>query len=214
MIFTAVADEVLTLYVFGSQDCVHCEAQKPFLQSLAEQHPKVTVRTFEVLRTAHHHDRFRAMALAHGVDAGSIPTIFAGGRAWVGDSTWIREQITRHVAFCLAQGCPDSEALVEASKPKAMVPPPPATAVVSIPLIGAVDLSLQPLLVSTSLIALVDGFNPCSLWVLTILLALVIHSRSRSRVLIVGLTFLAVTAAIYGLFVIAHDIVHSFWLEI
>ncbi len=66
----ARADEVLTLYVFTSQDCAHCEAQRPFLQSLAEHHLEVTMRTFEVLRTARHHDRFRTMALAHGVDGG------------------------------------------------------------------------------------------------------------------------------------------------
>jgi len=38
--------------------------------------------------------------------------------------------------------------------------------------------------------------------VLTILLALVIHSGSRARILAVGLTFLTVTAGIYGMFII------------
>ena len=36
---------------------------------------------------------------------------------------------------------------------------------------------------------------------LTILLALVIHSGSRKRIMLVGTTFLIVTAAIYGLFI-------------
>jgi hypothetical protein len=56
--------------------------------------------------------------------------------------------------------------------------------------------------VTTVLIAFVDGFNPCSLWVLTILLAIVLHARSRRKVLIVGGTFLLTTAAVYGLFIV------------
>jgi hypothetical protein len=73
--------------------------------------------------------------------------------------------------------------------------------VLVLPLIGAVNLGAHSLGFSTALIAFVDGFNPCSLWVLSILLALVIHSGSRKKILIVGLTFLLVTAAVYGLFI-------------
>jgi len=44
--------------------------------------------------------------------------------------------------------------------------------------------------------------NTCSLWVLSILLALVLHSGSRRRVLLVGAVFLLVTTALYGLYVV------------
>jgi len=47
----------------------------------------------------------------------------------------------------------------------------------------------------------VDGFNPCSLWVLSILMALTLHTGSRKKVLIIGLVFITVTAAIYVLFI-------------
>jgi len=73
---------------------------------------------------------------------------------------------------------------------------------IRIPLLGTIDLSYQPLLLSTVIIAFVDGFNPCSLWLLSILIALVLHSGSRKRVVVVGLTFLTVTATIYGLFMV------------
>ncbi|MGB0514878.1 MAG: thioredoxin, partial [Wenzhouxiangellaceae bacterium] len=79
---------------------------------------------------------------------------------------------------------------------------PPTEAVIQIPLLGSIDLSYQPLLFSTAMIAFVDGFNPCSLWLLSILIALVLHSGSRQRVLVVGLSFLTITAMIYGLFMI------------
>jgi hypothetical protein len=72
---------------------------------------------------------------------------------------------------------------------------------ISLPLLGTVDLSKQSLWISTLLISFVDGFNPCSLWVLSMLLALTVHSGSRKKVLWIGLVFLTVTAAIYALFI-------------
>ncbi len=72
---------------------------------------------------------------------------------------------------------------------------------ITLPLIGTVDLSNQSLLLSTILIALVDGFNPCSIWVLSMLLAITLNTRSRKKVLIIGFVFIFVTGLIYALFI-------------
>ncbi|MCC5810849.1 MAG: thioredoxin [Ectothiorhodospiraceae bacterium] len=187
------------MYVFASADCPHCEAQKPFLQQLEADNDPLHIEIFEVLRTDRYHEQFRQMAAAHGVEPGSVPTIFVGGRVWVGDSPAIRTQIAAWVNHCLyVASCPESASLDQDLAPKGE---PERTSTIDIPLFGTIDLHVQSLLFSTALIAFVDGFNPCSLWVLTILLALVIHSGSRLRVLIIGVTFLSVTAAIYGLFI-------------
>lgn len=70
-----------------------------------------------------------------------------------------------------------------------------------LPLVGPVDLATQSLALSTALIAFVDGFNPCSLWVLSVLLALTLHTGSRRKVFIIGLVFLTVTSLVYVLFI-------------
>src|SRR5690606_38349363 len=81
------------------------------------------------------------------------------------------------------------------------------------------DLSQMGLFLSTLIISFVDGLNPCSLWVLSVLLALVIRSRSRRKTLWVGVTFLVVTALIYGgfiagLFSVFSYVELSLWLRI
>lgn len=81
------------------------------------------------------------------------------------------------------------------------VPMAPASSVLTLPLIGAVDLGAQSLILSTALIAFIDGFNPCSLWVLSMLLALTIHTGSRRKVFIIGAVFLTVTSLVYVLFI-------------
>ncbi len=65
-----------------------------------------------------------------------------------------------------------------------------------------------PLPIFTFFIALVDGFNPCNLFVLTFLLALLTSaSHSRGRIYAVGFTFVIMVFFIYFLFMAA-------WLNI
>ncbi len=195
----AADDDRLHMLVFGSDVCPHCEAQKPFIHALDESYEELAVTRFEVRRDADTQARFRAVAAAHGVAADSVPAVFVGGRVWIGDSGMIRREISSHVEHCLEHGnCPDSRDLDQRLDTAAMTRD---SIGFDVPWLGTIDLMVQPVTVSTALIAFVDGFNPCSLWVLTILLALVIHSGSRQRILVVGLTFLTVTAAIYGMFI-------------
>lgn len=195
----AADNEQLHMLVFISATCPHCDAQKPFIQSLDDAYQELSVSRFEVGRDADNRARFREVAAAHGVTADSVPAVFVGGQAWIGDNELIRRQISSHLGQCLERGdCPDSRD-PEPHVNIAATGSEPVT--FDVPWVGTIDLMVQPLTVSTALIAFIDGFNPCSLWVLTILLALVIHSGSRQRILVVGLTFLTVTAAIYGMFI-------------
>lgn len=88
-----------------------------------------------------------------------------------------------------------------------------------LPLIGEISTEDTPLVALTALIALVDGFNPCSLWVLTFLLGLVVHSGSRKKTAAVGLTFLTVTSTGYGAFVyglinVFSYVSHLMWIKV
>ena len=188
----ALAEEkhgpALDLYVFWGEGCPHCEDQKPFLADLARRYPGLTVHEYEIWQSDTHHSLFRTLARMHGIEAGPVPTVFVGGRAFIGDAPEIRRAIEATVEAALAR-----------APPEAAPSEPEATR--DLPLLGRLDLAAQPLLVTTLAIAFIDGFNPCSLWVLTLLLGLVVRSGSRRRIALVGLTFLATTATIYGAFI-------------
>jgi thiol-disulfide isomerase/thioredoxin len=85
---------------------------------------------------------------------------------------------------------------------KGNLPISQAISVITIPFMGELNLSSLSLPLVTVLIAFVDGINPCSLWVLTFLLGIVIHTGSRKKTIIVGLTFLLITASAYGAFML------------
>ncbi|MFN2377290.1 MAG: hypothetical protein ABR538_12190 [Candidatus Binatia bacterium] len=53
------------------------------------------------------------------------------------------------------------------------------------------------------LLGLLDGFNPCALWVLLFILSLLVHLRSRNRMLLVAGTFVVVSGVVYFAFMAA-----------
>ncbi|MGE5892854.1 MAG: hypothetical protein ACM34I_02250 [bacterium] len=79
--------------------------------------------------------------------------------------------------------------------------------VVSIPLVGDTDVSRMTLPVLTVILAGLDSFNPCAFFVLFTLLGILVHARSRTRMMIIGGTFVFFSGFIYFLFM-------SAWLNI
>jgi cytochrome c biogenesis protein CcdA/thiol-disulfide isomerase/thioredoxin len=214
------------IYFFWGDGCPHCAEAEPFLADLAERYPSVEVRAYEVWYHEENREPLIQMAAKFGFEPTGVPTIFLGDRYWVGfaeDPTGA--EIAAAVDACVRSGCPDAGSGVlapaaapapeaTAISPAAAAPaespraaavasaqPSPSAGSLALPLIGSIDLATQSLAISTALIAFVDGFNPCSLWVLSMLLALTLHTGSRRKVFIIGLVFLTVTSLVYVLFI-------------
>jgi cytochrome c biogenesis protein CcdA len=177
-----------TLYVFWSMDCPVCLRQKPYLEELSARYPTLRVAELEISRSTEHHGLFRELAAERGITAGFVPTLVFRNRAWVGDSDTVRADLEAELT---AATIADAAVSTGAGPPQGL----------RLPWVGDLDTQGGSLVLLTTLIAFVDGFNPCSIWVLTLLLGLVINSGSRRRVALVGLTFLTTTALIYGAFI-------------
>lgn len=197
----------LALYVFWGEGCSHCEDAKPFLKELDDTYFELRIRGFEIWYDKDNATLFTQMADHHNIPEGGrgTPTFFLGNRYWIGFSDSIAQDIKTTVDLCNQNGCVDAGAGImpgaigELSKPGPVAEN--TSDVIDIPLIGKVDISKQSIWISTLLIAFVDGVNPCSIWVLTMLLAITLHTGSRKKVAIIGIIFLTVTAIIYALFI-------------
>ena len=66
-----------------------------------------------------------------------------------------------------------------------------------IPLIGKVDIKKVSVLLVSIVIGIVDGFNPCAMWVLLFLISTLLGMKDRKRMWIIGLTFLLTSALVY-----------------
>ena len=81
------------------------------------------------------------------------------------------------------------------------------TSKMKVPLLGSIDVKKFSLPLIAISIGLVDGFNPCSMWVLIFLISMLIGMKNRKRMWIIGLTFLLTSALIYLLFMAS-------WLQV
>ncbi len=174
------------LQLFWGDGCPHCAAEKKWLTGLQERYPELVVRSYEVWFDEGNRQLFAEVAAEHGVEPQGVPGTFVGEASWIGFNDAVAFEIEEAVRIASEGG----------------TPMPTQQTTVDIPFVGQVDLGDSSLVVSTLVIGFVDGVNPCSLWVLTMLLALVLHSGSRRRVAAVGGTFLLVTAAMYALYVV------------
>jgi hypothetical protein len=81
------------------------------------------------------------------------------------------------------------------------------TTQMTLPLLGKVDVKKFSLPLIALSIGLVDGFNPCAMWVLIFLISMLIGMKNRKRMWAIGIAFLATSALIYLLFMFS-------WLQI
>jgi hypothetical protein len=70
-------------------------------------------------------------------------------------------------------------------------------------LFGALDVSQIGLPLFTLVLGLLDGFNPCAMWVLLFLLSLLVRLQDRRRMALVAGTFVLVSGAVYYAFMAA-----------
>jgi glutaredoxin len=181
------ADEsTAELVIFHGDGCPHCANALEFLEGLEQEWPELEVSRYEVWYDEENRDLFREVAAQQGVDASAVPTMFFRDSVWVGYSDVVGEEVRVTVAAHF----------------EGIEPPEEAGTTIDVPFAGRVDVSGYGVLAATLVIGFTDGANPCSLWALSMLLAIVVHSRSRGRVLIVGSVFLGVTSLLYGLYMV------------
>lgn len=190
--------ESLTLWYFRRDDCPFCERAERWLPQLLDTYPGLQLQRIDLGDGASARAQFEQMMRERGQVARAVPTFIIEDNIWVGHSAALEAQIEAWVATRLGAVSP----AVIARDGRQLLP----------------DLASLPMFAATVMIAFVDGFNPCSLWVLTVLLAMIIGSGSRRRVAVVGLTFLLVTASIYGLFIAGLFtaltlLEHLFWVQ-
>lgn len=173
------------LVLFWGDGCPHCEAERAWLTEARDDYPSLRVTEHEVWYDEQNRELFAATAADLGFEPSGVPTTVVGERYWVGWSPTVQAEIEK-----LLQSTGTAEPPVRDA----------GSGTVDVPLVGDVAVGADSLVVSTLVIGFVDGVNPCSLWVVSVLLAIVVRTGSRRRVLAIGTTFLAVTAGMYALY--------------
>ncbi len=186
--------QVVDIEVYWALGCPHCDGALDALAARARLDPDLRVRRLEVTLDADARRRFIATNRRLGIAEPAVPLIVGGARQLIG---WGGEAasgpaLDALIAACRADLCPAEDA-----------PERAANTLVQVPLLGTIDAAALSLPALTVVLAAIDGFNPCAMWVLVFLLGLLVGLRDRWRMWALGTAFIVASAGVYYLFLAA-----------
>jgi thiol-disulfide isomerase/thioredoxin len=203
-IVSTVSADAAKLYYYSAENCPKCREYGPLIHELAGQLAEIDLIEKDIWLDRSALTELVELLSTYGDLPLATPTLFLGDKVWIGIDHDKLQEIEAQLRKCIANGCPDALLRlqqnngVERSRQHA-----PEDTVVSIPLLGKWDVREVSLPLVTLTLALLDSINPCAFFVLLFLLSLMIHARSRMRMLTVGMVFVTFSGLIYFLFMAA-----------
>ncbi len=182
------------LYFFWALTCPHCTAAHPHVEAIPRTRPWVRLHALELTQHPENLRRYAAMARQLGEEAASVPAFLFCGEmvvGWESDATtgaYLRQRLDQCRARMLTSGAVTN-------------PSPPAA--LRLPVLGEVDPAGLSLPALTLVLAGLDAFNPCAFFVLLFLLSMLVHQKSRARMLAVGSVFVLISGLMYFAFMTA-----------
>ena len=189
--------------MFAGADCPACERARAYLHELQHERPDVRIRVSDVAADPSGLARLQAVAQAHGSTSVATPMFVVRGQMIIG---WAdRESSGRYIEALLdgsavptGSGAGETCSLETSCEVSA-----PTRNAINLPLVGRVEIASLGLPLFTAIVGLLDGFNPCAMWVLVFILSLLATTHTRRTMLLIAGTFVLVSGLIYFAFMAA-----------
>ena len=223
--FGVYADEI-NMYLFYGDGCPHCAALEDYLESEYGNDKDLKLYRYEVWNSTSNVKLWEKVQDTLGEEAKGVPYFVVGDQVVQGFMEGATEKKIDKVIKNARDGKFNDNAGIaleikdgkieksdKSDKPN-YDPDKKETDldsntsekdenVIDVPLIGKVNLANLSIPVIAVVIGLVDGFNPCAMWILIFLITMLFDYKDRKKMWILGGTFLFTSAFIYFLFMIS-----------
>ena len=190
---TSSTGEGYEVHFFSVTGCPHCADQRAFNERLANTYPLIQILEHDAATPQGRALLDQMLEEREIIYEPGFPITIFGNQVfgdWESEETSGRA-IEEALQQCLAGNCP---------------PPTgkePAEDGIVLPIIGKLVVSEYSLPVLAVILGIVDGFNPCALWVLLYLISLVMTLRDRRRIWLIVGSFVLASGVLYFLFMTA-----------
>lgn len=173
------------IHIYWREGCPHCAKAHVFLKQLHIEQPELQIIETDIRASESNLEAFLRLNKQLGIERPGVPLILVCQQALVGfDHASTTGQEIREL---LKTSTPSSD----------------NRDLIRLPLFGEISISEIGLPVFTIIIGLIDGFNPCAMWVLLFLLSLVVNVKDRKRIFAIAGTFVLVSGLVYFAFMAA-----------
>ncbi len=208
----AKESERIKVYLFYGDGCPHCAAEKELLNDLKEKY-EFDVKSYETWKNAYNRQFMEEVkGELHCTESG-VPLTIIGETIISGYSDATGNVIERAIKFYQTN---EYEDVVQQIKDGTYVydennqdefwlqeEEEEAEVTVDVPVAGKLNLRNVSLTTAAVVLGLIDGFNPCAMWVLLFLISMLLGMKDKRRMWIIGLTFLLSSALIYMLMMLS-----------
>ncbi|MGZ8981583.1 MAG: glutaredoxin family protein [Burkholderiaceae bacterium] len=192
---------------FVREGCPHCAKAEEFLAQLNKERPSLTIVVRDVLKEPAALERLKELAQQTGTGTVRVPAIYVRGSLIVGFSPEAGTDKLVRGALEGRRADAQSSAAGTCDAEESLACPKGAGAAeegFSVSLFGrTITLADVGLPAFTLTMGLLDGFNPCSMWVLLLMISLLAPMNDRKRMLAVGGTFVLIQGIAYFIFMAA-----------
>lgn len=200
----------VNVYLFYGEGCPHCAKEIAFLNKelKKDKYSNVILHKYETWYDTDNQKLMKKVAKLIDTDATGVPFIIIGKNThtgWLSDETSGKE-ILDLIEFYQNKeykdvvgdylGFTHTQDIEEVKKED-------TSKNYKVPLLGNVNSKNVSLGLLSVVMGLVDGFNPCAMWILLFLLSLLISTKDRKKMWILGLTFILTSGLIYALFMVS-----------
>lgn len=176
------------LEVFVRAGCPHCESAKVFLDVLRRERPSLRIAIYDVAQNSAARQRLATLAGERGLDNFGVPSFLIGTELIVG---------------FLSADTTGVEIRARLDRLNQDTTPHPAVEGIQTTWFGELLVRDLGLPLFTIVIGLLDGLNPCAMWVLLFLLSLLVNLRDRLKMALIAGTFVLVSGLMYFAFMAA-----------
>ena len=216
-LFVQAKEFDVNLYFFRGEGCPHCAEEEKFLETIKNKYDNLTIIDYEVWYNDENAELLGKVLDAFDIKKSGVPVNVIGDTVIMGFGSNTGSRIERAIEYYSNHEDNDQVSkiidgsFVKQKQKKSDFEKKEETSdkemTIRVPFLGNVNLKKVSLMSAAVIIGLIDGFNPCAMWILLFLISVLIGMKNRKRMWVLGITFLLTSALVYMLIMLS-------WIQI
>ena len=204
----ANAKEKVKIYFFNGDGCPHCAEEEILLKKIKRQYNNVLIESYEVWNNKKNQKLMEKVKEKFNIKTNGVPLTVISSTAMVGYSDANDVKIKRIISYYLNNSSVNEDVVGKIKNnnldDKEIIDQfelydkkTNSSSTLKLPFIGKVNMKDVSIPTAAAVIGLVDGFNPCAMWVLLFLISMLLGMKNRKRMWVLGISFLFTSAIVY-----------------
>ena len=177
---TEVDKDTINIYFFRGEGCPHCaEEEKFFEEELTKKYKNIKIYDFEVWNNKENSEILKKVKENFKVTNNNVPFTVIGNKYFTGFSSSTKDKIYEIIDNYQGKKTNTNN--------------------YKLPIIGKVNVKTFSLPLIAIILGFIDGFNPCAMWVLLFLINVLLGTKDKKKMFLLGNAFLLTSGLVYFL---------------